>query len=54
MSVNANGGIGIGFTPNSIKISPAIEFEDGSSLSELALDGNRFVGEVNGNTVILQ
>lgn len=54
MSINANGGIGIGFTPNSIKISPAIEFEDGSSLSELVLEGNRFVGEVNGNTVILQ
>lgn len=54
MSVNANGGIGIGFTPNSIKISPVIEFEDGSSLSELTLDGNRFVGEVNGNKVVLQ
>lgn len=53
-SVNANGGIGVGFTPSSIKISPAIEFEDGSSISELTLDGNRFMGEVNGNVVILQ
>ncbi|SFI99374.1 DUF4302 domain-containing protein [Myroides guanonis] len=54
MSVNENGGIGVGFTPTSIKVSPAIEFEDGSSVSELVLDGNRFVGEANGNTVIIQ
>lgn len=53
-SINENGGIGIGATNSGIIISPAIEFEDGSSLSELALDGNRFVGEVNGNMVILQ
>lgn len=54
MSVNAKGGIGVGFTSSSIKISPAIEFEDGSSVSELVLDGNLFVGEANGNTVIIQ
>lgn len=54
MSVNENGGIGVGFTSSSIKISPAIEFEDGSLVSELVLDGNRFVGEANGNVVIIQ
>lgn len=54
MSVNANGGVGVGASNSGIIISPTIEFEDGSTLSELALDGNRFVGEVNGNMVIIQ
>lgn len=54
MSVNGNGGVGVGATNTGIIISPAIEFEDGSSLSELTLEGNIFRGEVNGNIVIIQ
>ena len=54
MSVNGNGGVGVGATDTGIIISPAIEFEDGSSLSELTLEGNIFKGEVNGNIVIIQ
>ncbi len=54
ISVNENGGLGIGFNANGIVISPAIEFEDGSSLSELTFDGSKYIGSVNGNNVVIQ
>lgn len=54
MSVNANGGVGIGFQKDGIIINPPIEFEDGSSLSELKLVGNQFIGQVGNNQIIIQ
>jgi len=52
-SVNGNGGIGIGFNTNEIIISPAIEFEDGSTISVLKFEGGVFKGEVGNNSVTI-
>ena len=53
MSVNTRGGIGIGFDIDKIVVSPAIEFEDGSSISELTLEGGVFKGETGSNSVTI-
>lgn len=52
-SVNGNGGIGIGFNMDEIIVSPAIEFEDGSTISVLKMDGGVFKGESGSNSVTI-
>ncbi|WP_410881051.1 DUF4302 domain-containing protein [Myroides sp. DW712] len=52
-SVNGNGGIGIGFNIDEIIVSPAIEFEDGSTISVLKLENGVFKGEVGENSIII-
>lgn len=54
MSVNSNGGIGVGFDIDQIVVSPAIEFEDGTKISVLKLDGGVFKGENGSNSIIIQ
>lgn len=54
ISVNSRGGIGIGFNVDEIIVSPAIEFEDGSTISVLKLEGNIFKGENGNNSIIIQ
>lgn len=52
-SVNGNGGIGIGFNIDEIIVSPAIEFEDGSTISELKFENGVFIGESGSNSVTI-
>ncbi|WP_158962233.1 DUF4302 domain-containing protein [Myroides fluvii] len=52
-SINGNGGIGIGGSNEGIIISPAIEFPDGSSISELIFENGVFKGESGNNSVII-
>jgi len=53
MSVNPRGGVGIGFNIDEIVVSPAIEFEDGSTISVLKLEGGVFKGENGDNSVTI-
>lgn len=52
-SINGNGGIGIGGSNEGIIISPAIEFEDGSTISELKFENGVFIGENGSNSVTI-
>lgn len=53
MSVNSRGGIGIGFNIDEIVVSPAIEFEDGSTISVLKFENGIFIGESGDNSIMI-
>lgn len=53
-SVNGTGGVGIGFRKDGLVVSPAIEFEDGTSVSEFVKDGTTYVAQVGNNKVIIK
>lgn len=53
-SVNGTGGVGIGFRKDGLVVSPAIEFEDGTSVSEFVKDGTTYVAQVGTNRVIIK
>lgn len=53
ISVNSKGGIGIGFNVDEIVVSPAIEFEDGSTISVLKFENGVFKGESGSNSIII-
>ncbi|WHT40914.1 DUF4302 domain-containing protein [Myroides sp. mNGS23_01] len=53
MSVNTAGGVGIGFNIDEVVVSPAIEFEDGSTISVLKFENGTFKGEVGNNSVTI-
>lgn len=52
-SVNSKGGVGIGFAYDSITISPAIELEDGTFISELKYENGVFSTVVGDNMIII-
>lgn len=52
-SVNSNGGIGIGYRKDGIIISPAIELEDGTFISELKYENGVFSTTVGDNMIII-